>query len=386
MGPLHGMKIIELAGLGPAPFACMMLADMGAEVIRVERPGRGMQPELDPLVRSRKSLACDLKHPEAVAAVRQLAATADGFVEGFRPGVTEQLGLGPDDLLADNPTLVYGRMTGWGQDGPLAEAAGHDINYIALTGVLNMIGEQGRKPVPPLNLVGDFGGGGMLLAFGMVCGIISARTTGKGQVVDAAMVDGVNVLASMFHGFKAMGLCDDGPGESFLAGAAHWYGTYETKDGRYVSLGSIEPQFYDLLIDKLGLDREKFAPHVFRGYVDDGVRAGWAELKPLVAEAVKARTLAEWSALLEGTDVCFAPVLTLDEAVRHPHNVARDTFVRVSGNVQAAPAPRFSATPSGHPRSGVAPGAHSHEVLQSIGYSDDQIDALIASGAVQTAD
>ena len=385
MGPLHGVKIVELAGLGPAPFGCMMLADMGAEVIRVERPGPGMQPTLDPLARNRKSLACNLKDHTAVEVVKKLVATADGFVEGFRPGVAERLGLGPDDLLSTNPKLVYGRVTGWGQDGPLAQAAGHDINYVALTGALNLIGEQGGKPLPPLNLVADFGGGGMLLAFGMACGILNARATGKGQVVDAAMVDGVNALASLFHGFRAMGMFDDGPGQSFLGGAAHWYDTYETRDGHYISIGALEPQFYDLMIDKLGLDRERFAPHVFRFHIDDEVRAGWAELKPLVAEAVKKKTLDEWCDLLEGTDVCFAPVLTLDEAIEHPHNVARETFVRVGGNVQAAPAPRFSETPSERPQSGVAPGTDSRAVLEAIGYTSDEIDVLIGSGAVSVA-
>ena len=386
MGPLQGMRIIELAGLGPAPFACMMLADMGAEVIRVERAGPGLQPTLDPLARNRKSLACDLKAPAAVEAVKKLVATADGFVEGFRPGVAESLGLGPDVLLSTNPHLAYGRMTGWGQDGPLAQAAGHDLNYIALTGTLNLIGEAGRKPVPPLNLVADFGGGGMLLAFGMVCAILSAKTTGKGQVVDAAMVDGVNALMSVFHAFKAMGVLDEGPGASILGGAAHWYDTYETRDGRYITVAALEPQFYDLLIDKLGLDRERFAPHVCRWHVDGRVREGWAELKPLVAEAVRKKTMAQWCELLEGTDVCFAPVLTLDEAFEHPHNVARDTFVRVGGNVQAAPAPRFSETPGDTPRCGVAPGTNSRELLASVGYPGDEIDALIDSGAIQIAD
>lgn len=385
MGPLKGLRIIELAGLGPAPFGCMMLADMGAEVIRVERPGPGMQPTLDPLSRNRKSLACDLKNPAAVEVVKKLVATADGFVEGFRPGVVESLGLGPDDLLNINPKLAYGRMTGWGQDGPLAQAAGHDLNYVALTGALSMIGEKGRKPVPPLNLVADFGGGGMLLAFGMVCAMLHARATGKGQVVDAAMVDGVSALSCVFHGLKAMGLLDDGPGESLFGGAAHWYDTYETSDGRFISIGSLEPQFYELMIERLELDREKFEPHVFRWELDDEVRSGWDELKPLVAAAVKEKTLAEWCELLEGTDVCFAPVLTLDEAVEHPHNVARGTFVRVGGNVQAAPAPRFSATPNAAPQSGVQPGAHSREVLESIGYASDEVDALIESGAVQVA-
>jgi alpha-methylacyl-CoA racemase len=385
MGPLHGLKIIELAGLGPAPFGCMMLADMGAEVIRVERPGPGMQPRMDPLSRNRKSLACDLKNPAAVEAVKKLAATADGFVEGFRPGVTESVGLGPDDLLAVNPRLAYGRMTGWGQDGPLAQAAGHDLNYVALTGTLNLIGEKGRKPVPPLNLVADFGGGGMLLAFGMVCAILHARATGEGQVVDAAMVDGVAAMSSVFHALKAMNLLDEGPGASILGGAAHWYDNYETKDGRYISIASIEPQFYELLIEKLELDREKFAPHVFRWQLDDDVRAAWDELKPLVAAAVKKRTLAEWRERLEGTDVCFAPVLTIDEAVEHPHNVARGTFVCVEGHMQAAPTPRFSGTPNAAPRSGVAPGSDTREVLESIGCAGDEIDALIESGAVQVA-
>jgi alpha-methylacyl-CoA racemase len=353
VGPLKGMRIIELAGLGPAPFACMMLADLGAEVIRVERAGPGLQPILDPLARNRKSLACDLKAPAAVEVVKKLVATADGFVEGFRPGVVESLGLGPDVLLAANPQLAYGRMTGWGQDGPLAQAAGHDLNYIALTGTLNLIGEKGRKPVPPLNLIADFGGGGMLLAFGMVCAILSVRTTGKGQVVDAAMVDGVSALASVFHGLKAMGLLDEGPGESLFGGAAHWYDTYETEDGRYISIGSMEPQFYDLMIDKLELDREKFEPHAFRWRLDNDVRAAWTELKPLVAAAVKKKTLAEWRELLEGTDVCFA---------------------------------RFSATPNAQPQSGVEPGSNSRDVLESLGYSGDEVDALVASGAIQTAD
>ncbi len=385
MGPLQGVRIIELAGLGPAPFGCMMLADLGADVVRVEPPAAGVQPALDPLARNRRSLACDLKHPSAVDAVKRLVATADGFVEGFRPGVAERLGLGPDDLLGVNPRLAYGRMTGWGQDGPLAGAAGHDLNYLAITGALNLIGERGRKPVPPVNLVADFGGGGMLLAFGMVCAILSARTGGKGQVVDAAMVDGVSSFVSMFHGLKAMGLFDDGPGESFLGGAAHWYDTYETRDGRYISIAALEPQFYELMIEKLELDREKFAPHAFRWHIDDEVRAAWAELKPLVAEAVKKKTQSEWRERLEGTDVCFAPVLTLGEAVEYPHNAARGAYVRVGGHLQAAPAPRFSRTANAQPQGGVTPGADSREILEAIGYSREDIDALIASGAIVAA-
>ncbi len=382
MGPLDGIRIIELAGLGPAPFAGMMLGDLGADVIRVERPGKNPAVPLDPLARNRRSLACDLKRPESIEAVLRLVETADGLIEGFRPGVTERLGLGPEVCLARNSALAYGRMTGWGQDGPLAEAAGHDMNYVALTGVLNMIGEKGRKPVPPLNLVADFGGGGMMLAFGMVSAILQARMTGKGQVVDAAMIDGVNAMASMFHGFKAMGILSEGTGESFLGGAAHWYDTYETSDGKYVSIASLEPQFYDLLIEKAGLDRARFAPYVFRWQVDDELRAAWPELKAEVAAVIRTKTRDEWCAIMEGTDVCFAPVLTLSEATEHPHNVARGAFRDVGGNLQAAPAPRFGATPAADPEPGVPPGSHSRDVLEGAGYTAAEIDALIHSGAV----
>ena len=336
MGPLSGITIVELAGLGPAPFAGMMLADMGAEVIRVERAVRGSNAPLDPLSRNRKSIACDLKHPDAVEVVLRLVDGADGLIEGFRPGVTERLGLGPDDCLARNPGLAYGRMTGWGQDGPLAHTAGHDINYLALTGVLNMIGEKGRKPVPPLNLVADFGGGGMLLAFGMVCAILHARATGKGQVIDAAMVDGVNAMASLFHGFRAMGALAEGTGESFLGGAAHWYDTYETRDGRYVSIASLEPQYYELLIEKAGLDGERFGPHGFGWTAGEGADEHWPELKAELAAVMKTKTREEWCEIMAGSDVCFAPVLTLSEALEDPHNAARTAFVDVGGNPQPA--------------------------------------------------
>lgn len=386
MGPLRGIKIIELAGLGPAPFAGMMLADMGAEVVRVERPAKGSNAPLDPLARNRKSIACDLKHPDAVAAVLRLVDGADGLIEGFRPGVTERLGLGPADCLARNPALAYGRMTGWGQEGPLAHAAGHDMNYLALTGMLNMIGERGRKPVPPLNLVADFGGGGMLLAFGMVCAILSARATGEGQVVDAAMVDGVNAMASLFHGFRAMGVLAEGTGESFLGGAAHWYDTYETRDGHYVAIASLEPQSYDLLIEKAGLDRDRFGPHAFRWLADPEPDEEWPELKAELAAVFGTRTRDEWCRIMEGTDICFAPVLTLSEALEHPHNRARGAFVDVGGNPQAAPAPRFGKTNPDRPRAGAAPGTHSREILLAAGYGDDEIDAMIASGAIWQAE
>jgi alpha-methylacyl-CoA racemase len=382
MGPLHGVTIIELAGLGPAPFCGMMLADMGADVIRVERPDSTSTAMLDPLARNRKSLACNLKSPLAVEAVLRLVEQADGLIEGFRPGVTEHLGLGPDTCLARNPRLAYGRMTGWGQNGPLAKIAGHDINYLALTGALHLIGEQGRKPVPPLNLVADFGGGGMLLAFGMLCAILNARMTGKGQVVDASILDGVNAMMSIFHWLGAVGLQPDETGAGFLSGAAHFYDTYETKDGRYVSVGSIEPQFYDLLIDKAGLDRERFEPHVFRKKAYGGMQDAWADLKIEMATVFRTKTLDEWCDILQDTDVCFAPVLTMAEAVEHPHNKARQAFTRINGNTQAMPAPRFNETPAADPKAGVLPGTHSRALLEQVGFSYEEIDSLINSGAV----
>ena len=386
MGPLSGITIVELASIGPGPFCGMMLADLGADVIRVDRPGSSASPELDPLARNRRSIVCDLKKAAAVAVVMRLIERADGFFEGFRPGVAERLGLGPDDCFERNARLVYGRMTGWGQDGPLANAAGHDINYIALTGALHLIGETGRKPVPPLNLVGDFGGGGMLLAYGMVCALFNAHRTGKGQVVDAAMVDGVNALMSMFHGFSAMNMQCDETGSSFLGGAGHFYDTYETLDGKYVSIGSLEPQFYDLLIDKAGLDRGRFAPHVFTWQASDKLRSDWRELKRELAAVIKTKTRNEWCAIMEGTDVCFAPVLTLSEAPDHVHNKAREAFVEVGGHLQAAPAPRFSSTKPVKPRPGAPPGTHSVEVLREAGYAESQIHNLIESGAVDAID
>jgi alpha-methylacyl-CoA racemase len=382
MGPLHGTKIIELAGLGAGPFCGMMLADMGAEVIRIERPGSGVHHALDPLLRNRKSIACDLKNPRAIDLVLQLVETADGLFEGFRPGVAERLGLGPDACRERNAKLVYGRVTGWGQDGPLANAAGHDLNYIALSGALHLIGRPGQKPVPPLNLIGDFGGGGMLLAFGMVCAMLHAQRTGVGQVVDAAMIDGTNALMAMFHGFRAMGLHSDDTGSSFLGGAAHFYDTYETRDGKYVSIAAIEPKFYDLLIERCGLDRNRFAPGVFRMQSDDRIRALWAELKAELTVVFKTKTRDQWCEILEGTDACFAPVLTLTEALAHAHNRARDAFISVGGQSQAAPAPRFSHSPADTPRPGVTPGTHNREVLQAAGFTGLEIDQLVDAGAI----
>ena len=374
MGPLAGYRIIELAGIGPGPFCGMMLSDMGAEVIRVERPPKDTRRPLDVLVRNRKSLAVDLKRPEGVEAVLRLCEGADALFEGFRPGVTERLGLGPDDCMSRNPKLVYGRMTGWGQEGPLAQAAGHDINYIGLSGALHAIGRAGERPVPPLNLVGDFGGGGMYLAFGLVCGLLEAQRSGKGQVVDAAMVDGSASLMAMFFSFAAQGGFKPERGTNLLDGGAHFYDTYETKDGKHICIGSIEPQFYALLIEKAGLDPEVFAPQMSPEH--------WPSLKSRLAEVFKSRSRDEWCEIMEGTDICFSPVLSVFEAPEHPHNVARKTFVEVEGLTQPAPAPRFSRTEPDIRSAARIPGEDSEDVLRSFDFSDAEIDALITAGAV----
>lgn len=374
MGPLAGYRIIELAGIGPGPFCGMMLSDMGAEVIRVERPGKDGRRPRDVLARNRKSLAVDLKRPEGVETVLRLCEGADALFEGFRPGVTERLGLGPDDCMGRNPKLVYGRMTGWGQDGPMAQAAGHDINYIGLSGALHAIGRPGERPVPPLNLVGDFGGGGMLLAFGLVCGLLEAQRSGKGQVVDAAMVDGAAALMAMFFSFAAQGGFKPERGSNLLDGGAHFYDTYATKDGEHICIGSIEPQFYALLVEKAGLDREQFAPQMDP--------SKWPELKAKLTDVFKTKTQAEWCELMEGSDVCFAPVLSIWDAPKHPHNVARKTFVEVEGLIQPAPAPRFSRTEADIRGGARVPGEDSEEVLRSFDFSDSEIEALIAGGAV----
>jgi len=377
VGPLKGFRVIELAGIGPGPFCGMMLSDMGAEVIRVDRVGRGARRGRDVLARNRRSIAVDLKQPEGVEVVLKLVESADGLFEGFRPGVTERLGLGPDDCLARNPRLVYGRMTGWGQEGPIAHAAGHDINYIGLAGALHAIGEPGGKPVPPLNLIGDFGGGGMLLAYGLVCGMLEASRSGKGQVIDAAMVDGAASLMAMFfsmagHGFK------DRRGSNMLDGGAHFYNTYETRDGKYVCVGAIEPQFYAELVEKSGIDPGRFAPQM-----DD---SQWDGFKDELTEVFKARTRDEWCEIMEGSDVCFAPVLSILEAPEHPHNRHRGTFVEVDGVVQPAPSPRFSRTRAEISHGARMPGEDSREVLAGIGLDEAEIDALAASGVVGTPD
>ena len=342
-GSLDGLTIVELAGIGPAPFAGMMLADHGARVIRVERPGLP-RPELrGPLARSREWAVADLKTPEGVASVRALAADADGLIEGFRPGVLERLGLAPATLLADNPRLVVGRVTGWGQDGPLAPAAGHDIDYLALSGTLSLVGRTGSPPTPPANLLGDFGGGGMLLAFAMLAGVLSARATGRGQVIDCAMVDGCALLASMVWGFRAIGLWDGARGENLLDTGAPFYEVYECADGRHVAVGAIEPAFHAALRDTLGLADDA----LFDAPMD---ARRWPAMKARLAAIFATRSRDDWVARFEGIDACVAPVLTMAEAPAHPHNAARGTFVEVGGVLQPAPAPRFSATPAPHPR------------------------------------
>jgi alpha-methylacyl-CoA racemase len=379
-GPLSGLRIIEIAGLGPAPFCGMMLADHGAEVVLVERPGgrqagQGGDPTKDVLNRSRRSIVVDLKQPQGVSVVRDLVRTANGLIEGFRPGVMERLGLGPEQLLSDNPRLVYGRMTGWGQAGPYAPMAGHDINYIALSGVLSLIGRDGEKPTPPLNLVGDFGGGGLMLAFGMLAALYRARETGKGQIVDCAMVDGAALLAAAIWGFRAQGRWNGPRGTNLLDTGAHFYDTYECADGHYIAIGAIEPQFYAELRRRIGVAEDPDFDH-------QTDRTAWGPLKIKLAALFKTRTRTEWCAQLEGSDACFAPVLTMEEAPDHPHNAARDVFRRAGGVVQPAPAPRYSATPTVEPEMPAQPGRDGFELLQNLGYDPARIAALRDSGAV----
>jgi alpha-methylacyl-CoA racemase len=374
MGPLAGYRIIELAGIGPGPFCGMMLSDMGAEVIRVDRYGAGAARTKDVLARNRHSIAVDLKKPEGVETVLRLAATADGLFEGFRPGVTERLGLGPEQCMGRNAKLVYGRMTGWGQEGPMAQAAGHDINYIGLSGALHAIGRKGERPVPPLNLVGDFGGGGMLLAFGMVCGLLEAQKSGKGQVIDAAMVDGAATLMAMFFTMGAAGAFKDQRGTNLLDGGAHFYDTYETGDGKHICIGSIEPQFYALLLEKTGVDKAQFAPQMDP--------AQWPALKAELTRVFKTRTQAQWCEIMEGTDVCFSPVLSIFEAPQHPHNKARGSFIEVDGVIQPAPAPRFSRTAAEVSHGARRPGEDTATVLANCGFSAAEIADLQAQQVV----
>lgn len=379
MGPLEGIRVLEFAGLGPAPFAAMMLADMGAEVLRIDRPwevrsSSPTQPSKDVLNRGRMSVGIDLKKHQGSEAVFELLKIADALIEGYRPGVMERLGLGPDVCMEINPRLVYGRMTGWGQDGPLAQAAGHDINYIALAGALNAIGRKGEAPVPPLNLVGDFGGGGMLLAFGILCALLEREKSGRGQVVDAAMVDGAAILMSMFYGFRAMGIWEDERGTNLLDSGAPFYDVYECKDGKFVSLGALEPQFYAKLFDLLQMSLDDLP--------DQMDRSQWSEMKETVAQAVRTKTRSEWQDLLEGSDTCFAPVLNMDEAAEHPHNIARETFIEIEGVRQPAPAPRFSRTIPEISRPPAHPGQHTDEALREWGFSEEKIQSLRQAEAI----
>lgn len=378
-GPLAGLRFVEIAGIGPGPLAGTMLADMGAEVIRVDRPVPSaieamVPPRYAVHSRSRRSVTVDLRSSEGVEIVLKLVESAAGLIEGFRPGVAERLGIGPEACLARNPALVYGRITGWGQDGPLAKAAGHDINYIALTGALHAIGRPGQAPVPPLNLVGDYGGGGMLLAYGMLCGVISAARTGIGQVVDAAMVDGTALLLGFISGMGAGGMWREERGTNLLDGGAPFYDVYETADGRYVSVGSLEPQFYGKLIETLGLAGEDLPAQA-----DE---ARWPELRDRFAAAFRGKTRAEWCALMEGTDICFAPVLSMTEAPDHPHARARGGYVEVDGVLQPAPAPRFSGTPPNRQPEPVRRGAETDAVLGELGYAAEDVRRLREAGVL----
>ena len=377
MGPLNGFKMIEMGGIGPVPFCAMMLADMGAEVIRVDRLGQAPlfpEPKYDVCGRGRRSIAVDLKHPDGVAIVLRLAGQADAVFEGFRPGKMEELGLGPDACMARNPRLIYGRMTGWGQEGPLANAAGHDINYIALTGVLHAMGERGRNPVPPLNLVADYGGGGLLLAFGIVAALLEAQRSGKGQVVDAAMVDGSAALMALFYGLWGSGLWTEERGSNLFDGGAHFYGAYETADGKWVAIGAFEPRFYGLLLERAGITDPAFHEQMDRDQ--------WPRLKAKLAEVFRTKTRDEWCGMMEGADVCFAPVLSFGEVASHRHNAARGTFTEVEGVLQPSPAPRFSRTPAEIQGPPSAPGAHTEAVLTDWGFTAAEIVSLQASDAI----
>ena len=384
MGPLNGIKVIELPNIGPTQFAGMALSDLGAEVLRLDRTtavasGSGAMPASPyaSLDRGRRSAGIDLKHPDGVATLLRLCETADVLIEGFRPGVAERLGVGPDDCRARNPRLVYGRMTGWGQDGPLAHDVGHDINYIALAGVLAHIGTAGGPPVPPINLIGDFGGGGLLLAFGLLAALVERGISGEGQVVDAAMVDGSASLMSVFFGLDAMGFWSEERGTNLLDGGAHFYGVYETSDGKWISIASYEPQFYAELLELLApLGFDDLDP---AGQMD---QATWPVLKERFAALFTTRTRDAWVEFFAGHEVCFAPVLTMSEARAHPHNVARRTFIEIDGAPQPAPAPRFSRTPGAVQNPPVVPGADTDTVLVDWGLSPAEIATLKQSGAV----
>jgi len=380
-GPLEGLRVLEMAGTAPAPFACMMLADLGAEVLRIDRADRalrGSRRPSDPLARTRRSVAVDIKTAEGVALVTRLVSEADIFVEGFRPGVMERSGLGPDDLLAVNPRLVYARMTGFGQDGPLAARAGHDINYIAVAGALEPIGREGQRPHAPVNFVGDFGGGGMLLAFGVLAAIHERSRSGQGQVVDAAMVDGAALLTAFVHGLRADGNWSPERGTNLLDGGAPFYDTYETADGKYVAVGALEGRFYSQLLDGLGLDDAEL-PHRLD-------RRAWSELRELFAATFKARTRDEWAEVFADLDACVSPVLAPQEVAASAHSQARNGFVDVEGVEQPAPAPRFSRTPAARPQAPRTPGEDTREALVDWGLSSEEVTALLGTSAVVAVD
>jgi len=385
VGPLEGIRIVEFAGIGPAPFGGMLLADMGADVLVIDRKRPHGEPPAVPhfawgraaiAMRGKRSAALDLRRPEGREAALRLVARADALLEGYRPGVMERLGLGPDACLARHPKLVYARMTGWGQTGPLAPAAGHDVNYAALTGAIHCGARKDGTPWAPPTLVADFGGGGMFLAFGVACGILEASRSGKGQVIDAAMIDGAALLMHGLYTFKAAGRWSSAPGTNLLDSGAPFYDAYQCADGRWITLGAIEPPFYALMLEKLGLAGDPL-------FADQFDEARWPERKRRVADVIRGRTRDEWCALLEGTDVCFAPVLDLDEAPRHAHNVAREGFVDMDGVTQPAPGPRFSRTPGGIRRAPPLPGADTAAALADWGFSETEIGALRAAGAIE---
>ena len=381
MGPLQGIRILEFAGIGPGPFTAMMLSDMGADVLRLDRAGSvrdelPSEPSSDILNRGRRSIGLDLKHPEGIATALRLIESADGLIEGYRPGVMERLGLGPDVCLERNSRLVYGRMTGWGQEGPMAHAAGHDINYIALAGSLAPLARKGEQPTAPINLIGDFGGGGMLLAFGMACALVERGTSGKGQVVDAAMVDGAAILMTMIHGMRQIeGFWSEEPGTNLLDTGAHFYDTFETSDGKYVSIGSIEPQFYAELLEKTGLAGEDLPRQMDKEQ--------WPAMKERLAGIFRTKTRDQWCEIMEGSDVCFAPVLGMSEAPKHPHIAARNTFVELFDRVQPAPAPRFNRTEPSIERPPPHPGQHTDEGLADWGFAGEEIAKLKEAGAIR---
>lgn len=378
MGPLTGFRIIEMGGIGPSPFAAMLLADMGAEVIRVERASSENSSPFEITLRGRKSIAINLKSEEGKALLFKLLATADALIEGFRPGVMEKLGIGPEDCWQHNPKLVFARMTGWGQYGPLSQNAAHDINYIAITGALDTIGRKEGGPAVPLNLLGDFGGGGTYLVIGVLAAILEAQKSGKGQVVDAAISDGVASLMTMIHGYRAMGMWELERQSNLFDGGPQFYDTYECADGKWVSIGAIETHFYQELVEKLGL-----ADVVGEiSYVAQFDKNKWQELKPVFAKRIKEKTQAQWCEIFADSDACFAPVLNMDEAAEYPHNVERETFIDVGGVMQAAPAPRFSRTPSKVKHPPVPAGSDNNAVFQSLGLSQDEIDQLKQQGAI----